>query len=325
LISPATGELSRRLSAGEVVVVDGGMGSELQARGATTNDAAWTGVLALENGQLVQEVHEDFIRAGADVIITDTFFATRPRLERVGLGDRVEEVNRRAVEAAIAARNRFPNRCVAIAGSISYSAVLDPQARHESLMPRAPVSPAVALADYRQQAHALTDAGVDLLALEMMTAPEHAVPALEAAFETGLPIWLGVSAARDASGTLVTWRDAFAPGPIPLRDLLEPLLRPELAAVCVMHTELEDTKEALAQVRSLWRGVCGCYPHAGKGRPGGWVFTHLEAEAFAEEAVHWVQLGAQLIGGCCGVRPDHIAAVSKRLSIETGGRDGTGQ
>jgi S-methylmethionine-dependent homocysteine/selenocysteine methylase len=272
---------------------------------------------------VIQEVHEDFIRAGADVIITDTFFATRPRLERVGFGDRVDEVNNRAVKAAIAARDSFPDRSVAIAGSISYSAVLDPQARHESLMPQTTVSPSVALADYRQQAQALATAGVDLLALEMMTAPEHAAPALAAALETGLPIWLGVSAARDPSGLLVTWRDAFAPDPIPFRDLLEPLLRPELAAVCVMHTELDDTKEALNLVHSLWDGVCGCYPHAGKGRPGGWVFDSLEAEAFADDAVQWIQLGAQLIGGCCGVRPDHIAAVSERLSAETGGSDGT--
>jgi S-methylmethionine-dependent homocysteine/selenocysteine methylase len=156
----------------------------------------------------------------------------------------------------------------------------------------------------------------------MMTAPEHALPALEAARETGLPIWLGVSAARDTNGTLVTWRDASAPDPIPLRDLLEPLLHPDLAAVCVMHTELEETKEALQLVRSLWPGVCGCYPHAGAGRPGRWVFTTLETDAFADEARQWADLGAQLIGGCCGVGPEHIAAVDKRFSPVRGGRDG---
>jgi S-methylmethionine-dependent homocysteine/selenocysteine methylase len=322
LSSAAATDLSRRLADGDVVIVDGGMGSELQARGATNSDAAWTGALALENPRLIQDVHEDFIRAGADVIITDTFFATRPRLERVGLGDRVEEVNRRAAEAANDARSIFSDRSVAIAGSISYSAVLDPQATHPTLMPRAAVSPSVALADYRQQAHALADGGVDLLALEMMTAPEHALPALEAALETGLPVWLGISAARDANGTLVTWRDARAPDPTPLQPLLEMLLCPELAAVCVMHTELEDTTPALDLVRTLWSGTCGCYPHAGVGRPGGWLFTELEAQAFADQAANWIDRGAQLIGGCCGVRPEHIAAVTERITSQTGGRNG---
>jgi methionine synthase I (cobalamin-dependent) len=94
-------ELSRRLADGEVVVIDGGMGTELQARGVPMDDEAWSGVANLTHDHVVQEIHEDYIRAGADVIIANTYAAARLPLERAGYGDRVVEANRRAVRDRI--------------------------------------------------------------------------------------------------------------------------------------------------------------------------------------------------------------------------------
>jgi hypothetical protein len=118
-------ELSRRLADGEVVVLDGGMGTELQARGVPMDDEAWSGVANLTHDHIVQEIHEDYIRAGADVIIANTYAAARLPLERAGYGDRVVEANRRAVRAAREARDRVADRPVAIAGSMSLAAAED--------------------------------------------------------------------------------------------------------------------------------------------------------------------------------------------------------
>src|SRR5438132_13891527 len=98
--------LNARLASGDVVVIDGATGTELQARGVPMDDAAWCGVANLEHADVVRAVHEDYIRAGAAVVIANTFSTDRNRLAEAGLADRVEEVNRSAVEAALEARPR---------------------------------------------------------------------------------------------------------------------------------------------------------------------------------------------------------------------------
>src|SRR4051812_18536533 len=101
-----------------VVVLDGGMGTELEARGARMDHEAWSGLANVEHPELVREIHEDYIRAGADVVIANTFPTNRAALAAAGCGDRFEEVNRAGVEAALSARERA-GRPVAVAGSMS--------------------------------------------------------------------------------------------------------------------------------------------------------------------------------------------------------------
>jgi homocysteine S-methyltransferase len=319
-MTAAAEQLRRRLSRGDVIVLDGGMGSELQARGVAQPELAWTGAHALTAFDTVREIHEEFIRAGAELVIADTFFATRPRLEHAGLHGRVAEVNRRAVQAAIEARTRAEQREVVIAGAISYSAVLDPQGRHETLAPRTQVSRRQALADYREQAFALVEAGVDVIALEMMVALDHAQPALDAALETGAPVMIGVSAGRrTADGRVPLWRDGQVQETGELADLLAALVDARPLAISVMHTELPDVDAALEIVRSLWRGPVGCYPHVGTGGPGRWIHDDLEPDAFADAARAWLGRDVQLIGGCCGVAPRHIAALAALCRSIDGG------
>src|SRR5207244_2280037 len=159
--------------------------TELQARGVPMDDAAWCGVANLECGDVVRQVHEDYIRAGAAVVIANTFSTDRSRLEEAGVGDRVEEVNRRAVEAALEARERAGRPEVVVAGSLSRAAAF--------AIDRKPLpgGPARLREVYSEQAGILAAAGVDLFALEMITGVEHGEPALEAARATGLPLWLG--------------------------------------------------------------------------------------------------------------------------------------
>ena len=108
------------LAAGGVLVIDGGMGTELQRRGVPMDEVVWSGAAVLSNPDVVRTVHEDYIRAGADVIITNTFGSTRQMLGGAGLGAQVELVHRRAVVLAQEARAATNSR-VAIAGSLSPS------------------------------------------------------------------------------------------------------------------------------------------------------------------------------------------------------------
>ncbi|MGH3045888.1 MAG: homocysteine S-methyltransferase family protein [Gaiellaceae bacterium] len=252
-------ELSRRLADGEVVVIDGGMGTELQARGVPMDDEAWSGVANLTHDHVVQEIHEDYIRAGADVIIANTYAAARLPLERAGYGDRVVEANRRAVRAALEARDRVADRPIAIAGSMSFAAAEDvvrPGPRGTELLDH-----------YREQASALTEAGVDLIALEMITSPSFGSPALEAAAETGLPVWLGVSVEVAVDGH-VPMLDRPKDG---LNELLEAVLGSTVSAVTVMHSVIEAVEPALDVIARHWSGTVGTYPHCGGYKPPEWI------------------------------------------------------
>ena len=95
--------IAQRLSEGGFVVLDGATGTELQRRGAAMEPTAWCGAAALEGQAALEAVHRDYIAAGADVITANTFATSRMVLDRAGLGDKFEEINRVAVDAALAA------------------------------------------------------------------------------------------------------------------------------------------------------------------------------------------------------------------------------
>ncbi len=114
-----TNEWKETLDLGDVLLIDGGMGTELQRRGVAMDEVAWSGAAVFTNPDAVRETHEDYIRAGARVIITNTFGSTRQMLEPAGYGDQVEAVHRDAVKLAKQARENVGEPTVAIAGSIS--------------------------------------------------------------------------------------------------------------------------------------------------------------------------------------------------------------
>ena len=307
-------EIAGRLAGGDVVIIDGGTGTQLQAEGAPMDDEAWSGRANLEQPELVQRVHEAYIRAGAEVIIANTFAASRAALEPAGLGRRVADANRNAVAAALRAREAAADgRAVAVAGSMSAFCPVAMHGRNE-------VGPAAAerfpsLADFREQAGLLTEAGVDLIALELMEAPGYSRAALQAAAETGLPVWLGVCPVRLDDGTLgadpeLGEGDSFT-------ELVSKLADPTLAAVTVMHAKPDVALEAIDIIRAQFAGPIGVYAESGDWAAPEWVFNGLTPDEYLQEAVAWADRGAQLIGGCCGIGPEHIRVLADRLPRQT--------
>ena len=293
--------LNARLASGDVVVIDGATGTELEARGVPMDDAAWCGVANLEYAEVARDVHADYIRAGARVVIANTFSTDRLRLGDAGIADRVEEVNRKAVGAALDARAAVDRPDVVVAGSLSRAAAftIDGSARR--------VDRATLLDAYSEQARLLADAGVDLIALEMISALDHGEPALEAARSVGLPIWLGMSAEKTADGRLECWQGHGAL----FDDLLRGLAAPDLAALMVMHTDVADVDDALEAVFRHWDGPVGVYPHVGAFVPPSWQFD--ERFTSADLVVHsrrWVERGVRIVGGCCGLGPSYIEALA---------------
>jgi S-methylmethionine-dependent homocysteine/selenocysteine methylase len=308
----AAQEIFSRLAGGAVVVIDGGTGTALQAAGVPMDDDAWSGRANLDHPEMVQSVHEAYIRAGAQVIIANTFAANRAALEPAGLGARVAEANRNAVTAALAARKAAAGRAVAVAGSMSSFCPVAMHGREAAGGAAAADSCFPSLADYRAQAALLADSGVDLIALELMEAPGYGRAAIEAATETGLPVWLGVAPIRLPDGTLGT--DPELGSGDSFEELLGLLADPGLAAVNVMHAKPDVVLEAIDAIRTHFAGPIGVYAESGDWAAPNWVFNGLSPDEYLLQAAGWVQRGAQIIGGCCGVGPDHIAVLAGRLA-----------
>jgi homocysteine S-methyltransferase len=298
-------QFQERLQRGEVVILDGAMGTELQRRGVPMHSVAWSAAALLTHPDTVRQVHADYIRAGADIIITNTFSAGRHVLEPAGMADRVAEVNTRAVRLAQEAREQAAGgRPTVIAGSIS---IFMPKDDHGGMPP-----PEKAQASYQEQAQLLAEAGADLIMLEMLRDTVYSRCAIEAAVATGLPVWAGFSCKPAPDGVTVMLRDG-KPGET-FAQALETLIPLGVSAVCVMHTEVEHTIPALQVVTEHWQGPVGAYPHSGGWRMPHWQFDDIiPPDELVEQAKAWVQMGSQVVGTCCGMGPEYIRLLSQQL------------
>src|SRR6266436_1677051 len=168
-------------------------------------------------------------------------------------------------------------------------------------------------ASYREQAALLAEAGADLLALEMIRDIDQGRTIVEAAAATGLPVCLGFTCrlSDDGESVLLRGRDAERP----LQDCMgEVLAAGSCSVVSIMHSDINATNRALDTVLEGWAGPIACYPECGEWENPNWRFGDLTPEAFAAAAEIWVDRGVQIVGGCCGIGPDHIARFAERVS-----------
>ncbi len=286
-------ELMRRLGEG-ALLAQGPMGSVLLSEPAASDVPAafWN----LAEPQTVANIHRLYEAAGAQVLITNTFQANGPALERDGICAGVEEVNRAAVDIARGVRPQ------ALLGSIGPSG-LD-WARHDSPAYRA------CRAAYREQAHALLAAGVDALLLETFTSIRDADPALAAAVEVadGMPVLM--SFAVDGRACLlgdglsiegaVVWAEGVG-----------------ASGVGVNCCSLDAAAEAVPRAVRAARTPVMVRPNAGDpvaGEDGSPVWDE-DPEAFAAACTGWVAAGARLVGSCCGATARTTAAMADALDI----------
>jgi homocysteine S-methyltransferase len=217
----------------------------------------------------------------------------------------VAEVNRRAVELAREARDRTAGgRDVWVAGSISTMA---PGAEPARRLPVARLSQML-----HEQADILACSGTDLIALEMMRDVEYATGAVDAARATGLPVWVGFSCRRAADGTVYMFggiREDLA-----FEEVIGPVMGRGGSLLAVMHSEVGDTGPAIEVAKRHWKGPLGAYPERGAFTMPNWEFVDaLAPEAFVAHAEEWLGQGVQVLGGCCGLGPEHIRLLRERL------------
>ncbi|HYT33435.1 MAG TPA: bifunctional homocysteine S-methyltransferase/methylenetetrahydrofolate reductase [Ktedonobacteraceae bacterium] len=292
------------------LLCDGAMGSLLYARGVKYEQCF--DELNLTQPELIQGIHSEYINAGAHIIETNTFGANRTKLEAFNLGERVREINMRAVRLAREARE-ISGQPVFVAGAVGPSGrplqAPDEQRLNELR------------SIFREQINALLEGGADLLILETFSSLAELRQAVLAAQEVGgLPIVAqmsfyedghtlsGQSAARVAAvlddlGVDVMGANCSV-GPAATLDVLE-----EMIAAVKQQGEQKNTGSFLFSAQ----------PNAGlPTRIGNRFFYVATPDYFADYALRFARAGVQLIGGCCGTTPRHIAAMRKALDDHYG-------
>ena len=259
----------------------------------------------LTHPELVREIHQEYIVAGAEIIITNTFGTGRDMLEEGGLEHKIAEANKLGIEAAVQARrNAGADDSVVIAASVSTMA---PKAHAE-----VPVPYEKALETYREQLGELTKGGPDVVVGEMLVRISDTLAVIEAAAELGLPVWVGLSLVRDGDGLYLGIQDRH--GNETLQDAMDAIKDKDIASVFIMHTPVDDTGPGLEIVKKNWSGTFGAYAHFPRHVGPTPKENAMDPQQYLEYAKEWSEQGARIIGGCCGTRPDHIRALRVWLS-----------
>ena len=317
---PTYAELRDRLDGGEVILLDGGVGTQLQEMGVPMDKTSWAAAALSTHPYTVRQMHEQYIRAGADVITTNTYASARHNLEPLGLLDQTYELNLRAVVLAQEARERAARaRPVLIAGAISnFGLVVAAEPRgalHRYSPPRTAITEDQARANLFEQARILAEAGADLLLVESTGGMTHRRWILEACQATGLPTWLGYKCRQEPGDAEV--RVGYS-STTTLAEGVAELAGAGPAAVTLLHSGIPDTSAGLRVVRERWSGPVGAYPEASRTdytatfRDGS-MPNPISPEKYVDQSREWVAAGVQIIGGCCGIGVEYIRALREAL------------
>jgi 5-methyltetrahydrofolate--homocysteine methyltransferase len=290
-----TEDIFSRLRAGEVLLADGATGTMLQNHGL--EDGRLPESWVLEQPSRVVALHQSYVQAGANIVLTCTLGGTRYRLAHEGLEGRVSEVNRRAAELA----RQAAGDGVFVAGDMGPTGQL--------LAPLGPLAAAEAAAAYAEQAAALTEGGVDFLLVETLSDLAEAKAAVEGARRvSSLPIFVTFS--FDTHGrTMMGLTPAQAAREMaPLAD--------GLGANCGRDPD-EYPGFLSAMIAAVPDAILWAKPNAGLPRlDRDSVVYDASPATMAKVALRLRQAGARVIGGCCGTTPAHIAAMSQALASQ---------
>ncbi len=288
------------------LILDGATGTELERRKVAAELPLWSAAALTEHPEVVEAIHRDYVVAGADIVVANTF-RTNPRtLRAAGLVERGEELNRLAVELArggvVKGRAR---RTITgtIKNPIFVAAGVAPveDCYHPELVP----DESVLDTEHGRMLRWIEAAGPDLVWIETMGTIREARAAARAAREVELPF--AVSFVTRENGDLL--------GGEPLEDAIaaiEPLEPIAFGLNCIPPSGMTAI---LPRLRKATDRPLAAYAHINYPMPiFGWSYSQTATPTeYAEHARRWLDLGASIIGGCCGTTPEHIRAVRDNL------------
>ena len=304
--------LDNLLETNRPVILDGGIGTELQRRGAPMDHEAWCALALDTHPDLVRQVHRSYIEAGADIITVNTYATTRQALRSGGMEEKFFHWNSRAVQIAQEALDdSAPGRDVLLAGSVSTFGNFDRFSDGE-LEPF-----------FREQAEILVDQGVDMILLETLSSRTSTiVTAQNALTDFDLPVWVAISGVQDQHSGAMSLGVKESPDHSnsfrahePFADAIQKIMTAGGSALLLMHSPVDMIEPGLGVMGENYSGLLGAYPNAGYWQRPDWVFVdQISPDDYLGAAASWVEAGAKIVGGCCGIGPEHISALSSGLS-----------
>ena len=279
----------------------GATGTEIQRRGFPTVLPLWSAQVLFDRPELLTDIYHDYIRAGADIITTNTFRTQRRTLAKAGLAHETERINRLAANLAISARNAEKNqRPVFVAACMT---TLEDCYRPDLVPP-----PAVCAAEHTEQAKLLAQTAVDFFLLETFNTIAEAEIAADAVKRTGKNFVVSFTARAD--GNILNgddWADALT--------RLEKFSPLAVLVNCVPPAVATRALQFLAPNAKARNIPFGVYAN-GEGTTGGdegWDFskTGSPISTYSKSCKEWYALGATMIGGCCGTTPKYTEQYTK--------------
>ncbi len=289
-----------KLMLGQPVIAAGSWGSELVRRGVALDARLWTARANLDQQEIIRGIAADYTRAGADVLIANTF-STGPLLMSAldGLGD-MEEADRAAVRLAREGMRDVEGEPPALAGSFSAIGSL----RHDrNDLPDLPHADMVRI--FRNKAQSLASAGCDMIYMERLGGLTRALAATEAAVETGLPVWAEVAVKREADGVIrgvgsCRWK---------IEDIVSELMNAGAVACLISHEQPDVIADSLSRVCTVWAGPQGASIKNGGCEMPEWCNGGLTPEDVRIEARRWRRQKAGIFALNAGTGPEHVAAL----------------
>jgi len=278
-----------------ILLCDGAMGTLLFSRGVPYQHCF--DEVNLSNPKLVQQIHQDYIQAGAEIIETNTFGANPVKLAIHGLEDKVRDINFRGAKIAREARE-ITGKPVFVAGSIGPLG--------KPLQPIGKISSSEALSYFRQQAEGLLEGGVDLFMIETMVNSEEMKQAILAVKQIcQLPIVAQMTFTEEG-------KTVMGNSPEEVVDILESLGVDVIGANCSVGPL--GIFEVIQRILARTKLKVSAQPNAGLPRLVDGRFIYLSTpDYFAGYAQKFADSGISLVGGCCGTTPEHIRAMSEVL------------
>jgi homocysteine S-methyltransferase len=294
--------LKKRLAAGSQVLMDGGMGSEIEHRGVPTTLPLWSAEALLTHPEVVLQIHKDYRDAGAEILITDTFRTTRRAFANKGIAEQAASATALACALAQEARQSAQaEREICIAGSIApledcYSPELTP--------PQSEIE-----VEHAELVAQLKQGGVDFILLETMITKRETLSGIRAIQTSGLPF--AVSFCCDGALALL--------GGASLREMVRAVepFQPLFIGVNCVSTEIATT--AVKQLRTMTTLPISVYAQGDGLADGelGWKMAEQQhLQTYMRAAPQWLAAGAQVIGGCCGTTPAYIHALRQLLDTK---------
>ena len=297
--------IKQRLENNDTIILDGAIGAELEKNGAKMHKDLWCGTCSIESPDLVKKVHEEYILAGADIITTNTYATTPIAMKQYGFNDQINDFNKKSVQLAKEAVKNS-NKDVAIAGSVSTFGSLYKYGL-EAMKP-----------GFKEQLKILSSEGVDLIILEAMSSQADIVETIiECSLESKLPVWLSISCVIDdkTNKLMLGYNDTVDSDTNVYEDFetsINSFSKIHDGPILIAHSDIKVTGQAVKIAKKKFNGVLGAYPNRGHYEKPHWKFIdNITPSEYLENARSWVENGAQIIGGCCGVGVEEIKAISE--------------